>query len=119
MQELPRYLSLGVVTTVVTYATYLLLLDRLGPHGAYFVALLVGIAIQGAALVPFVFRLEITLLRSLKAAGLYILYAGFFFAVLSAALFLGVPPAFAPAVTIAISVPLHWLAGRTVFSVKR
>ena len=118
MSTLSKYLSLGVVTTVLTYIVYLSALQWWSPMQAYAVALALGILIQAVALVPLVFKQSLTWMNSCQAVGLYCLYACAYAAMFAGLLQLGVPAIFAPLLTIACVMPMHYLLGLRMFGHK-
>lgn len=114
-----RFLASGVFNTVASYVAYIGLLNVLSYRWSYTISYIAGIALAYALSRYFVFR---------KSGGRYgivwlVLIYGLQYAVGISLVniwveLLGAPPVFAPAFSIAISMPLTYLLSRLVFGGK-
>ena len=107
-----RYVSLGVFTTLVTYAIYLSLLNYLGPMVAYIMCLLAALFIQVFLMAPFVFKKKFSFKSAYRSFVVYSLYLCLYAFLMKTLLYLGVNPVVAPIFVIAVAAPVQFFAGR-------
>lgn len=107
-----KFIGLGALTTLASYATYLITLQVIPPMSAYICALLVSFLIQSAMMAPFVFKAKLTIRNAATAMLIYAGYSIIFGILMWLVLQLGVPPVWAPLIVITIASPLQFLAGK-------
>ncbi len=107
-----KFISLGAITTLASYSTYLLALQIFPPMPAYTCALAVSFLIQASMMAPFVFKAKLTVQNAVTAMIIYAGYSIMFAALMWLVLNLDVPPVWAPLIVIVIASPLQFLAGK-------
>lgn len=112
MKPVFRFVSLGAITTLVSYSTYLAALQVWSPMSAYWCALSVAFVIQAGMMAPFVFKAQLTLVNASKSLAIYAVYSLSFAGLMWAILQLAVPPIFAPLIVITIAAPLQFIASK-------
>ena len=116
-REVVRYLLVGGLNTVATYALYLLLMRRIDYRAAYVLAFLAGIVLSAVLLRHVVFRRPGRRYANLYVAANYGLQLLLGSLVVSAwGEWMHGPVWLAPAVAIAVCVPLVFLLQRWVFT---
>jgi len=112
MKAIGKFVGLGAVTTVASYATYLIALEFVLPMTAYFLGLAASFTVQTAMMAPFVYNEKLTVRSAGKSLVIYAGYSAIFASLMWTSLQLGIPAVIAPLVVVAVAAPLQFFAGK-------
>ena len=103
-----RFMVVGGVNTVATYAVYLALLAWLGAYWAYLASFIAGVFFSYLLNLKFTFRARHSTARVFSYALIYVAQFLLGISVLHLCLEIGVPEQLAPLFAIAVSVPVQF-----------
>ena len=116
ISELGRFVTAGLLNTLITIGIYQLTLTLLGPMGAYITAWLAGLVIVSVAYPKVVFRLQTTLFKRFALASQYVAVFLLGIFLLDFLVTAGVHPRIAVLIVVVVNAIVNYTASRFILT---